>query len=151
MSDQIQCYSQRYGEHTLSYASVQPKMSYFSTEHGFISYKKICFFSKTFSVSVLGDPVCDDKHLRGLLNQFLHAYPRACFFQVNTHTKYILDSFRFKHHCMGVDNTLALKHFSPTWRSHFSLKRHYNKAVRERVIIVSFQRKVRSPCRRKVF
>jgi phosphatidylglycerol lysyltransferase len=98
----------QYGGFTLAYSTaVQPQLSYFETEDGYLAYAQ-----RGKLVFVLGDPVAPmDRHSR-LLAEFLGWCPKPTFVQISDSTAGILHQRRFFINEMGIDTSLDLRTFN---------------------------------------
>ncbi len=98
----------RHGDFTLAYSTaVQPELSYFYSEGGYIAY-----VTKWGYVHVLGDPVVAPGHCLNLLDSFLERFPKAGFYQLSLATARHLAARRFYVNEMGVDTTLDLRSYN---------------------------------------
>lgn len=93
-----------YGDFTQAYSTaVQPGLSYF--------WHKDCYlaFAKNWGVHcVLADPVGPAELHRPLLEEFVAAHPKNCFWQIGRGTAAILESLGFWINEMGCDTRLEL-------------------------------------------
>jgi lysylphosphatidylglycerol synthetase-like protein (DUF2156 family) len=94
-----------YGDFSLAYSTaVQPDLSYFGDEDGYIAYA-----SKMGYIFVLGDPVTAPSNKPALIRSFLAAAGAVCFVQIGRTTAEILAEHGYRINHIGVDTQLALQ------------------------------------------
>lgn len=92
----------RFGVDPIAVSTVQPGLSYFDTELGFVAYQR------SFGVSLsLGGPVCAPEHEVALARRFLAEVPDAALFYVKGSLARAVGGFTFRT-ALGSDRVLDL-------------------------------------------
>lgn len=97
----------QHGDFSLAYSTaVQPCLSYFGDENGFIAYRQRWGFSFT-----LGDIIAPKERHDSLLDEFLTAHPGTTFCQASRSLAERLNERGFYINEMGTDSTLDLDQY----------------------------------------
>lgn len=127
-----------HGSQALAVSTLQPSCQQFVLNNGYIAY-----FTQKHSnhIFVLGDPVCSKQDTQSILEAFLNTFPNATFTQISNHTASLLRSFGHRINTFGEEHVLDPTTAALTWRSHKSLRRESNKALKQGITtrLVSFQ------------
>jgi len=114
-----------HGRHSLAYAAMQPGMRYFGDpDRGVIAYR-----AWLGQATVLGDPIAPSSAKATLIDDFLARHPRALFMQTTESTSDRLRARGFAITPVGVENEIAVAHFSLRGKRKADLRHYRNRAV----------------------
>jgi len=108
----------KYGSHSLAFSTLQDELHYFHDDCGFIAYKIIKSLFKRPYILVLGDPICNAKHSKTILQSFLRLYPQSFFVCISRNTASILLQENLTTTKIGDEHILNLSTFYPKWSQH---------------------------------
>ncbi len=91
------------GSHSLAYHSLQPELSHFQTEYGYITYQD--FHNETI---VLGDPISKAENYSEIIQQFLQFRPKCSFIQIGHTFAKLLACRNFSINYFGVESQIDL-------------------------------------------
>ncbi len=114
----------QYGSHPIAFSTLQDGMEYFQHGSGYIAFTKARFapgFPKT--TFALGDPVCSDDDVEGIIESFVEEHPRTCFCQVfKPATAHALEAAGFYVNEFGIETTLPLQEYDFSGKSKQTLR-----------------------------
>jgi lysylphosphatidylglycerol synthetase-like protein (DUF2156 family) len=106
--DQRLSLCRQYGDFSLAYSTaVQPDLSYFGDENGYIAYA-----TKMGHVFALGDPVTSRASKADYIARFLAQSGKPCFVQIHSATAAALTSHGYSVNQLGKDSALSLPNHS---------------------------------------
>ena len=119
----------QYGDFSLAYHTLQPELSHFMTDYGYIAY--IEFQNETI---VLGDPVADTSDYNQILSEFLEFRPKCSFIQAGSITADILALYSFSVDCFGVESQIALP-YATNGKHKREVRNLSNSAIRNKITV----------------
>ncbi|TAT70224.1 phosphatidylglycerol lysyltransferase domain-containing protein [Rhizobium ruizarguesonis] len=106
--DQRLALCRQYGDFSLAYSTaVQPDLSYFGDEKGYIAYA-----TKMGHVFALGDPIASRASKADYIARFIAQSGKPCFVQVHAATAAALTSHGYRVNQLGKDSALSLPNHS---------------------------------------
>ncbi|MGM0451729.1 MAG: DUF2156 domain-containing protein [Thermodesulfobacteriota bacterium] len=125
-------YLRQYGDHCMSFSTLQPGMQYFDMPGvGFIAYK-----NKWGSQMVLADPVCrkDDQEL--LIGEFIRRHKRCAFVQISEPVAELMHrKFGFYATQFGQETVIDLESWSTSGKKKQVLRTALNQTRKKGVVI----------------
>lgn len=124
------------GDQCVSYSILQPDLQYFFVQDiGFIAYQRcwhwlLAPFGRTV---VLGNPMCAEEHYQQLTMEFLEAFPKTIFLQVEHRFGKVLRALGYEVNCFGTETELSLDTFSLGGKARSKLRQWRNGCERKQV------------------
>ena len=118
-----------HGSHALAYHTLQPGLSHFVHEDGYLAYAPL---KKTNLV--LGDPVCEKSKVHMILDEFIRRRKNLSFIQISRTTASALLERGFKIFQIGVESNIKLP-FSLHGREKADLRNSYNSASKNMITV----------------
>ncbi len=125
-------YLKQYGNHSMSYSALQPKMSYFDIEDvGYIAYRK-----QWGTVVCLGDPVCSLKNREHLIAAFMFKFKNPVFIQVSQSVASLIhEKTGFYATQFGKETLIDLKAWSTSGKKKQVIRTAINHAKKENICV----------------
>jgi lysylphosphatidylglycerol synthetase-like protein (DUF2156 family) len=145
MPNEIFTLLRKFGDFSAAYHTLQPDLEYYvEPDLGYVAFKRIPRkFSRIDSILVLANPVVSAADRYGLLQRFLHIYPQAAFFQIDTEVALMLSSLGRYVNEFGVDTDLYLP-YSLAGGKRADIRLLYNRARASGVQVVELTRAQRA-------
>ena len=130
--DERMMYLQRYGNHCMSFSTLQPEMHYFDVAGmGFIAYRE-----QWGTRFVLADPVCEEKDRETLLREFLRHGKNAAFVQISQGVAELInEKFGYYATQFGVETTVDLEKWDLKGKKKQVIRTSVNNARKMGVVI----------------
>jgi lysylphosphatidylglycerol synthetase-like protein (DUF2156 family) len=129
----------QHGREALAYPTLQAGMEYFVDECGYIAYVTVRHpvFAREPKQIAFSDPVCAQKNLAKILENFIARHPRAVFGCISAECSEVLRNLRFKVNCIGCESELPIQSYNTrgNWKELDMIKRARNEARRESLVI----------------
>jgi phosphatidylglycerol lysyltransferase len=125
-------YLKKYGDHCMSFSTLQPGMNYFDVPGmGFIAYKQ-----KWGTRYVLADPVCDVKDRERLIREFLKNSKNVAFVQISQSVAELIhEKFGYYSSQFGLETVVDLEKWDLKGKKKQVLRTSINHATKTGVVI----------------
>jgi len=125
-------YLRKFGNHCLSFSTLQPDMAYFDIPHtGYMAFKK-----KWGTRFVLADPVCDPKDSEYMIREFLKDTTHTIFVQISQGIAELIHAkFGYYATQFGVEINVDLQEWDLKGKKKQILRTSVNHAQKEGVVI----------------
>jgi len=130
--DQRMSYMRAFGNHCMSFSTLQPGMEFFDVPgKGFIAHRPIWG-----AQLVLSDPVCDEEDREFIIRAFLQKYPNSAFIQITEPVAELMtQTFGCHATQFGIETIIDLEKWCLSGKKKQILRTAVNQANKQNVVI----------------